>query len=200
MALAVEERSELSQDLANNLSPEHEVFASQVASGISYRNAAKIAGFAENHGFQIMQLPRIRARVAELLTQPDQRVKAGINAELLMLRNRVADAELTDVERANVELRLKLLMAHAKIVGMIVERKAILQRTATIALDKLPPDQIKEHLSGLLDQLDPGARTDIQRRLAAPADVIDAEILDETPTPEPSVRTSPKPRKSRKTK
>lgn len=198
MQVAVENRSELSQELANNLTPEHEVFAVSVSSGLSYRNAAKVAGFAEDHGFRIMQLPRVRARVAELLQQPEIRVKAGINAELLMLRNRVADAELTDSERANIELRLKLLMSHAKLLGMVIERRQVQQSTASIQLDKLPPDAIRAHLTQLLGRLEPGAQVQMQKLLDGPEEVTDAECIDVEPEPAKGETTAKKPRARRK--
>lgn len=182
MSLAIEERSELSQRLAANLSAEYELFAVQVASGLSYRASAKVAGFSEDNGFRLMQIPQVRTRVAELLEQPETRVKAGILAEFMMLRNRAADADLNDEQRANVDLRLRLLMAHAKVLGMVIERKQVQQSTASIQLDKLPPDAIRAHLSQLLGRLEPGAQADV-RRLIESGDVTDVECISAEPEP-----------------
>jgi len=73
----------------------------------------------------LMQMPAVRARYEELLNQPLDRVRAGINAELLMLRNRAANEDLDAEGRANIELRFKLAMGHARYHGWIVSVRPI---------------------------------------------------------------------------
>jgi hypothetical protein len=75
---------------------------------------------------------------------------------MLMPRNRAANEDLDAEGRANVELRLKLAMAHAKLCGMIVEKKQVAKvglnlRGAARAYDA--------DLDAMLDALVPGARS-----------------------------------------
>ena len=55
------ERTELSQELDAVLPREHELFAIYVASGLSYRESARRAGFHEDNGFRLKKMPAIRA-------------------------------------------------------------------------------------------------------------------------------------------
>jgi hypothetical protein len=163
-AVALSDRSELSRELAAVLSPDHELFAAEVASGRSYREAARRAGFHEDTGFKIMQIPAVRARVEELVNAPEERIRSGIDAEFLMLRNRAANEDLDVEGRANIELRLKLLMAHARYRGWIVEKKQIAR--ASIDLGKAGAEDMMAHVGQYLDVLEPDARREIEARVA----------------------------------
>ena len=57
-----------------------------------------------------------------------------------MLRNRAANEDL-DEGRANVELRLKLAMTHAKLRGWIVEKKQVSQITARVSVPRATLEQ-----------------------------------------------------------
>ena len=130
-----------------------------------------------------MQVPAIRRRVEELIEQPVERVRAGLEGELLMLRHRAAESELTEEERANVELRLKLILAHAKLRGWIVDRRQVSK--ASIDVSKLlhrasgaaDRAQLLEAFAGMLNQLQPGARKRLEAIAAAKPDpeVVDVE-------------------------
>ena len=160
---------------ATQLAPNHELFSAAVASGRSYRAAAKIAGFDENYGFRLMKIPAIRQRVEELLQEPAERIRAGLESELLMLRHRAAESELSADERANVELRLKLVLAHGRLRGWIVDKKQI--NKATLDLSKLLAReagtlgraQLRQAFEEHLNQLDPGSRSRL-RAIASGAD------------------------------
>jgi hypothetical protein len=162
-ALPISGRSELTQELAAVLPPDHELFAVHVSSGLSYRESARRAGFHEDTGFKIMQMPAVRARVEELVSAPEERVRAGIDAEFLMLRNRAANDELDGEGRANLELRLKLLMAHARYRGWIVEKKHVAR--ASISFGKVTTEDFRPHVAQYLDVLEPGARAQIEARI-----------------------------------
>jgi len=69
-SVAIPDRSELSQELAVLLPPRHELFAVHIASGLSYREAARRAGFHEDNGFRLMRMAFVRARVQELVREP----------------------------------------------------------------------------------------------------------------------------------
>ena len=59
-----------------------------------------------------MQIPSVRARVEELINAPEDRIRAGIDAEFLMLRNRAASEDLDALEpgaRQEIEARTMLL-------------------------------------------------------------------------------------------
>ena len=157
---------------ATQLAPNHELFSAAVASGRSYRAAAKIAGFDENYGFRLMKVPAIRQRVEELLQEPAERIRASLESELLMLRHRAAESELSADERANVELRLKLVLAHGRLRGWIVDKKQI--NKATLDLSKLLGGKagalgLRQAFEEHLNQLDPGSRSRL-RAIASGAD------------------------------
>jgi hypothetical protein len=163
-ALPISERSELSKELAAVLSPDHELFAAEVASGRSYREAARRAGFHEDNGFRLVQMPAIRVRVEELVNAPEERVRAGIDAEFLVLRNRAANEDLDTDGRANAELRLNLLVTHSRFRGWFVEKKQIAR--ASIDLGKAGAEDMMAHVVQYLDALEPGARHVIEARIA----------------------------------
>ena len=85
---AIAERVVLFQELAAVLPPDHELLAVHVASGLSDRESERRAGFHEDNNFRLTKVPTVRARIEELASEPEERVRAGIDAELLMLRNR----------------------------------------------------------------------------------------------------------------
>ena len=82
----------------------------------------------------------------------------------------------TEDERANVELRLKLILAHAKLRGWIVDRRQVSR--STLDLGKLLEGdvrsagraQLMELFEQHLNQLQPGARARL-RAIAAGADL-----------------------------
>ena len=173
--LAIADRGELARDLASVLSPEYELFASSMACGMSYRASARAAGFSESHGFRIMQMPRVRARVEELLGAPTERIRAGIDAEFLMLRNRAANEDLDPEGRANVELRLKLLTAHARYRGWIVDRKQV--ASAKLDFGRMSRAELDALLEQELPKLDPAMQERIKRIAAGELDADDSESL-----------------------
>ena len=140
------------------------IAAALVAAGFGYRAAALKAGWDKDYGWDKAQVPRIKARIAGLVLDPVERVRAGIDADLLMMRRRAAAGDMDAEERANMELRLKLLMSHAKLRGWIVDRKQIDKRSVDLSL--VGSAELQEHLSGVLDTLEPGARREIDARLA----------------------------------
>ena len=79
-----------------------------------------------------------------------------------------AAGDLTDADRADIELRLKLLLAHAKLRGWIVDKKQVAR--ASIDLGGLSPEDIQANLGQYLDALEPGARREIEARVKAQAD------------------------------
>jgi hypothetical protein len=162
------ERAEVTQDLAVIVQSRHEQFAVLVASGLSYREAARRAGYNPDNSWRLMQTRAIRDRVAELVREPEERVRAGIELELVMLRNRAANGDLTDADRADIELRLKLLLAHAKIRGWIVDKKQIAK--ATLQLGTVSRADLQGMLLDRLNQLAPGERARLEA-IAAGEDV-----------------------------
>jgi hypothetical protein len=149
-----------------------ELFAVGIANGLSYRKAAVRAGFHEDYGFDLMQFSDVKAKIAQLINEPSDRIKVGIRLEMQLLRNRASADDLTEDDRKNIELRLKLLMAHARMEGMIIEKRQV--ATATLDLGKLDAAAVRSHLGDMLQQLDPGAREEIARELA-PAKAIDVK-------------------------
>jgi hypothetical protein len=158
-SVPISERTELSQELAAVLSPQHELFAVYVASGLGYRESARRAGFHEDNGFRLMQMPRLRVRIEELVSEPAERIRAGIDAEFLMLRNRAANEDLDAEGRANVELRLKLVMAHARYRGWLVDRKQVSQVSARVSV---PRGDLEAAIRADIERLVPGAMKHVE--------------------------------------
>jgi hypothetical protein len=162
-AIANPEFAELSRELAAVLPPEHELFAASVAAGMSYRESAKHAGFHEDNGFRLMQMPRIRARVEELVSVPDERIRARVNAEFLILLNRVSGA---DDKSYDPDLHLRVLLALAKYKGWIVDKKQVAKLSASVRLDRAELDAA---LEADLERLAPGATDRLARLGRAPS-------------------------------
>src|SRR6516165_5978766 len=83
-----------------------------------------------------------------------RRVKAGIELELVMLRNRTAVGGLNDADRADIELRLRLLLAHAKLRGWIVDKKQVSQVTARVSVAR---GDLEAAIRADVERLAPGA-------------------------------------------
>jgi hypothetical protein len=147
------------------LGQQRECFAALVAGGVSYRVAAERVGFSRDYGWDLMQEPAVRQRVTDLVQQPVELIRAGLEVELIQLRNRAAGGDLTDADRADIELRLKLLLAHAKLRGWIVEKKQVAR--ASIDLGRLSLEDLQSHVGQFLDVLEPGARREIELRVKA---------------------------------
>jgi hypothetical protein len=167
----VPEPAEVTQDLTVVVQSRHEQFAVLVASGLSYREAARRAGYNPDNSWRLMQTRAIQGGVEELVRQPEERVKAGIELDLVMLRNRAANGDRSDAERADIELRLKLLLAHAKIRGWIVDRKPIAK--ATLHLGRVSRTDLQGMLLDQLNQLAHGERARIEAIAAGENEPID---------------------------
>jgi len=71
-----------------------------------------------------------------------------------MLRNRTAVGGLNDADRADIELRLRLLLAHAKLRGWIVDKKQVSQVTARVSV---PRGDLEAAIRADVERLVPGA-------------------------------------------
>ena len=147
------------------LTDQREAFCALVASGISYRKAALRCGWTEDYGWTLMQETALADRVRELSLDPVERVRAGIEGDLIIMRRRVAEGDVDSEERATLDLRLKLLMAHAKLRGWIVDRKQVDKRSVDISL--VSAEDLQSHLGEALDALEPGTRRAIEERVSA---------------------------------
>jgi len=68
----------------------------------------------------------------------------------------------------------------AKLKGYIVEKKAVAR--ANIKLEGLTREQLREHLAGMMEELEPGARSEIRRLIASST----IGSLETSPTASPS--------------
>jgi len=68
----------------------------------------------------------------------------------------------------------------AKLKGYIVEKKAVAR--ANIKLEGLTREQLREHLAGMMEELEPGARSEIRRLIASST----IGSLETSPTAPPS--------------
>src|SRR3974377_1184963 len=106
-----------------------DLFATLVASGATYVEAAETAGFARDTGKYLMRQADVRERVEALIGEPD---KARLAAKywLAVVRTEAVAADTTPGTaewRANMDLHLRALDKLARIKGWIVERKAVNQ-------------------------------------------------------------------------
>jgi hypothetical protein len=121
---AIRERDELSQMVANRPRPRQRLFAAHVALGLSYGESARRAGYHEDHGNRLMRKPAIRERVEELRdATEEERFLAGIQAELLMLYDRVPKESEGANGSANIKLQLRILKEVEKVSGWSGPRK-----------------------------------------------------------------------------
>jgi hypothetical protein len=92
-ALPIYGLSELYQEIAAVLPSGYELFAVNVSSGLSYRESDGSQGFTRTTGSGYCSCQQF-ARVEVLVNAPEHRVRADIDAELLVLRNRAANKDL----------------------------------------------------------------------------------------------------------
>jgi len=162
-AISISGCTELAEALAEVLPLKHKLFAVQVASGLSYRESARRVGYHEDHGHRLMRKPAVKARVEQLRDAPEEeRIRAGIEAELPMLYNRTANGDLR-----NVQLRLQVAMAYLKFLASVDQQR--LARTSVSRLGKIGCADFDAMLERELPALDPGAR-EILKRIAAGED------------------------------
>ena len=83
----------------------------------------------------------------------------------MMIRRRLAEGDVDSEERATLDLRIKALMAHAKLRGWIVDRKQVDKRSVDISL--VSAEDLQSHLGEALDALEPGTRRAIEERVSA---------------------------------
>jgi hypothetical protein len=141
----------------------HELFAVYVASGLSYGEPQGARASTRIIGFRPMRMPSVRARVEELVSEPAERIRAGIDAEFLTLCNRVANEDLDAKGRRTSNSRLKLIMAHARYCGWIVERKQVAQ--TRLNLGCVSVEDLEARTARDLDVLEAGLRADIERQV-----------------------------------
>jgi hypothetical protein len=85
-----------------------------------------------------------------------------------MLRNRAANEDLDAEGRANVELRLKLVMAHARYRGWLVDKKQVSQVSARVSV---PRGDLEGAIRADVERLVPGAMKHLD------AGVVDADQI-----------------------
>ena len=157
---AIHERHELSQMIANRPRPRQRFFIAQVSLGMSYREAARRAGYHEDHGNRLMRKPAIRARVEELRDASEgERFLAGIHARLFLLDNRIGSGGLSEIRR-----QLKLADAEAKLLRLMEGRRQALG--AEVNWRNINRADLEAMIERDLEALFPHERTRL-RRIAA---------------------------------
>jgi hypothetical protein len=173
------------------LSADYEMFAGLVASGHSQSEAAEIAGFARSYSSQIARRPDVQTRIAYLrasqIAETEEfggiATRAWIEAQLVVIITAaMQDRDATmyppeeidgkilparvrrEGKEPDHDLARRTLMDLARLKGMIVEKR----ESKSMAINGiLPAGAMKAHLAQYLDALEPGARTAIERRMAA---------------------------------
>ena len=168
-----------------HLNPQQEMLANLVANGSSAREAASLAGFAPNYSSILCAKPEVRNRIAEIQELQDAErdelsgivTRSWIEAQLVIIvqsamagtpahvspRTETAPAKVLRGEiPPDHDLARRCLMDLARLKGMIVDKRESKSLTGAI-----PAGAMKAHLAQYLDALEPGARTAIERRMAA---------------------------------
>ena len=127
-----------------------------VASGASYVESAKTAGFAKGSGVFLMRQPAIRQRVETLIGEPD---KARLAAKYWLAVIRTEEALAADKPglenwRANMQLHLTALDKLARLHGWLVERKQVSQLTARVNVAR---GDLEAAIRADVERLAPGA-------------------------------------------
>jgi hypothetical protein len=163
-AVPLPSRSEVSRELTALLEPSHELFACEVASGVSLKDAAVTAGFSEYYGTDLLAKDSVRRRISELLAQ---RSAEGfppctwIEAQMVAQYRRLATLPPPDEEtRAASSAAVGVLMNLAKLKGYIVDKSSKL--SAKVDLGKIPSHQVREVFASRLNDLSPGARAQLE--------------------------------------
>jgi len=174
-AVSIRDRSELSQARAAILGPKHERFAVFVASGMSYRASAELAGFCRDYGYDLMQIPKVKERVESLIAakaaEPDSVASRpwleaqmtqvivdamyGIPAEAGPDGKLLAPATPKDRQLARLAI-----MDLCRIKGYIIERKQVDSRR--LDLGKVSHAELSAMLDAQLGELAPGERAKIK--------------------------------------
>ena len=136
------------------LPQDKEMFAALVASGVSYRDAAQRCGYSADYGWDLARSPIVRARILELAEEPAEAVRRSIRAEFQILRNRAALQGRDPEVRAEIDCRLRVLIAQAKVEGMIVDRKHVSQVSAPVSV---PRSDLEAAIRADVERLVPGA-------------------------------------------
>ena len=159
------------------LPQDKEMFAALVASGVSYRDAAQRCGYSADYGWDLARSPIVRARILELAEEPAEAVRRSIRAEFQILRNRAALEGRDPEVRAEIDCRLRVLLAQAKVEGIIVDRKQVAQITARVSVPRRDLEaairaDVERLMPGALKQLEAGVSSEDQIRAIAAGEVV----------------------------
>lgn len=155
------------QPIASVLKPEYETFARYVAAGLSYRKAARQAGFHEATATDLVKNQDVRARINELIEAGKREDISGIVSRTWLESRFVALADeleegVNKERRADIIAQASVLMSLGKLKGYVVERSARMNVSTKVERDDM---------AAMLDALEPGART----KLLALAETIDTD-------------------------
>jgi hypothetical protein len=172
------------------LSPQYEMFAALIVNGSTAEAAADIAGFTANYSHVLTTRPEIKARIQELLSLQSQETeafggiatRAWIESQMVVIIRHAMHGRPEYKGTKNKPGRPEILPDHnlarlalmdlARMKGMIVEKKQTAKLSIKAdATGNVDPEAMKAHLANYLDQLEPGARKEIEMR-AKKADVM----------------------------
>jgi hypothetical protein len=173
-------RTRESQRISDVLSMEHELFASNVAAGMSCPQAAESAGFARDYGVALAKAPKIAARIEELLdqrrAQPAEEIvsKAWIETQLVTIIRGAMRPQEPGAIRPDYATAGLNLMRLAQLRGYVVTRSANID--GRVDFGKVSNTQLSAALEGYTNMLDPEMRERI-RALAAGGDPEDSVTI-----------------------
>jgi hypothetical protein len=192
-AVSITDRSSLSQARAAILGQKHERFAVYVASGMSYRESAELAGFCRDYGYDLMQIPKVRDRVESLIraksAEPESVAsKPCLEAQTVQIIHDAMhgipaeiDSDGRVIEPATPRDRHLARLAIqdlARLKGYIVERKQVDSRK--IDLGKVSQSEMNELLEQTLAALSPAERSRI-KELTSRRSVRERDVIDVAP-------------------
>lgn len=179
---SLQTRAEVAQTLAGLLDPAYELFACEVANGMTLADASISAGFSDTYGQDLLSKDNVRLRIQELLSiRASEGLASRAWIEAQMYRQYVKVQGLPDemtVKQASAAVGI--LMNMAKFKGWIVDRKSSV--SAKIDLSKLPTGQASQVFNDAMKELSPESQRklkELQSSLRDEDDIIDIH-------PEPS--------------
>jgi hypothetical protein len=164
-ALKLERKTRETQRTSEILPMAHELFASNVAGGMSCPRAAESAGFAKDYGVALAKTPRVAARIEELIalrrSQPRDEIvsKSWIEAQFVTIIRASMTSQKPDYASAGLNL-----MRLAQLRGYVVNKSANVD--AKLDITRLSAAQLGAVLEDYVSILTPGDRDQV-RAIAA---------------------------------
>lgn len=184
---AIADRASVSQQLADILSPEYELFCCEVVAGATITQAAELIGVSGTYGSRIIERHDVKTRLEQLLAERASQgfpPRSWVEAQMVSQYRKIANMKSADASESairQVTAAVSVLNSVAKLKGYIVDKSTKLN--AKVDLNRLPPGQVRDHFSKALNDLTPNARAKIEA-ITATLDEADEDAPEDPETAE----------------